>query len=248
MSNLWQGVAKLTQAVLIAVFLAAIVLEVLVLYIGIDHPSWKARAVACASNMKQIGLALAQYEQDNDELAPNVAHAGKPSVTWRNDLYPYIKSTGVFQCASRRNPGKAPDGLARGYAANDSGVWGRPAGSQGLGAFAPAGAKPLGMMDYPAPERLVAVCEITRTDAVDFDADDSVRFAPRLHRVWAGHNGKANLLMADGHVRRVIPAAMADYPAVPGGPGVNWWYRDGSPLSQNGIATLKAADDNGGKS
>lgn len=232
---------------------AGFIVFIMILGIAVTPLFWgfgvksKARTTACLSNMKQIGLVLAQYEQDNDELAPNVAHAGKPNVTWRNDIFPYLKSKDVYQCPSRRDHGSAPDGLPRSYAANDSGVWGRPAGSQGLGAFAPAGAKPLGMMDYPAPDQLVVVCEITRTDNVDFDADDPVRFAPRFRRVWAGHNRVANLLFANGHAKSVPLAAMAGSPAAHGVPSVNWWYRDGSPLSQNGAAALKAADDNGGK-
>jgi prepilin-type processing-associated H-X9-DG protein len=233
---------------------AAVIVFIICLGIVVSPMFWnhgkrgKGRAMVCMSNLKQIGLAIAQYEQDNDETAPNVAHAGQPNVTWRNDIFPYLKSvSAVYQCPSRRDARKAPDGLPRSYAANDSGVWGRPAGARGLGAFAPAGAKPFSLAEYSAPQNLIAVCETTKTNDVDFDADDPVRFAPKLHRVWAGHNGKANLLMADGHARRVIPAAMAAYPGGDDGKSVNWWYRDGSPLSQNGVATLKAADDNTGK-
>ena len=31
----------------------------------------KARQISCTSNMKQLGLAFMQYQQDNDEVLPN---------------------------------------------------------------------------------------------------------------------------------------------------------------------------------
>ena len=42
------------------------------------------------SNMKQIGLALVQYTQDNDEKYPT-------ADGWTKTIYPYIKSMDVFQ-------------------------------------------------------------------------------------------------------------------------------------------------------
>ena len=67
----------------------------------------RARASSCASNLKQIGLALIQYTQDFDEgLAPAVVGNGKSSsdgvsnYTWMDAIYPYVKSAGVFVCPS----------------------------------------------------------------------------------------------------------------------------------------------------
>ena len=65
----------------------------------------KARQIACVSNEKQIGLGLMQYTQDNDETLPLVTYppAGvSPNNTnipkWMDALYPYVKSTQVFDC------------------------------------------------------------------------------------------------------------------------------------------------------
>ena len=59
----------------------------------------KARQISCASNQQQIGLALMQYNQDNDESFPsgynNYAGYG---VGWAGSVQPYIKSTGVMKC------------------------------------------------------------------------------------------------------------------------------------------------------
>lgn len=73
-----------------------------------------ARRTSCASNMKQIGLGMAQYQQDYDEkvvpyrvqvpnpYAPN-ANLGTSTtpVTFHNQLLnPYIKSDQVWLCPS----------------------------------------------------------------------------------------------------------------------------------------------------
>ena len=69
----------------------------------------KARQITCASNLKQIGIALLAYSQDYDEILPNSwmvtpGNSYPPSGTsagawkWMDEAYPYIKSTGVFHC------------------------------------------------------------------------------------------------------------------------------------------------------
>lgn len=62
----------------------------------------KARAAACLSNEKQIGLALMQYVQDYDETYPAAAFSTNPgqpfwndwsnTITWDNVVNPYIKN------------------------------------------------------------------------------------------------------------------------------------------------------------
>lgn len=60
----------------------------------------KARQTACLSNLKQIGLGIAQYEQDYDEKAPcGVSGWGGP-WGWAGQVYPYVKSVGAFRCPS----------------------------------------------------------------------------------------------------------------------------------------------------
>jgi len=59
-----------------------------------------ARRASCQSNEKQIALALVQYTQDSDERMP-ADHRGVPYPTgtgWGSEVYPYLKSTAVFQC------------------------------------------------------------------------------------------------------------------------------------------------------
>ncbi|HLI47894.1 MAG TPA: DUF1559 domain-containing protein [Chthonomonas sp.] len=66
----------------------------------------KARAISCASNLKQLGLAFKMYTTDYDEHYPfggwrpadptNGASDG--TWDWQNSTAPYIKNRGIFRC------------------------------------------------------------------------------------------------------------------------------------------------------
>ncbi len=60
-----------------------------------------ARRSSCQSNMKQLGLAFVQYTQDADEKFPTPALAvccGRYGKGWAYAIYPFVKSTGTYQC------------------------------------------------------------------------------------------------------------------------------------------------------
>ena len=60
-----------------------------------------ARRSNCASNQKQLTLAVMQYTQDNDERLPGTLwNYNPPYVTWMNRIHPYLKSTELFKCPS----------------------------------------------------------------------------------------------------------------------------------------------------
>ncbi len=58
----------------------------------------KARAIACLSNTKQLALGIIQYEQDVDEKTPPGVNPYGGGEGWAGQIYPYVKSTGVFLC------------------------------------------------------------------------------------------------------------------------------------------------------
>ena len=68
-----------------------------------------ARRSSCQSNLKQIGLAMMQYVQDNDERFMHSNHDATPPYTWFAPLQPYIKSTQVFKCPSLGGETASPD-------------------------------------------------------------------------------------------------------------------------------------------
>jgi prepilin-type N-terminal cleavage/methylation domain-containing protein len=67
----------------------------------------KARQASCTSNVKQIGLGLAMYTQDNDELMPTAFPQIAPvnggvcdRVPFDMQLLPYTKNVQIFACPS----------------------------------------------------------------------------------------------------------------------------------------------------
>ncbi len=57
----------------------------------------KARQTACSSDLKQIGLGIMQYTQDNDEIFP-ATNVPTNVLCWAQDIYPYVKSSDVLKC------------------------------------------------------------------------------------------------------------------------------------------------------
>jgi len=59
----------------------------------------KARAIACLSNTKQLGLGFMQYAQDNDEKNPDGINWFWPGGNgWATQIYPYTKSDQLYRC------------------------------------------------------------------------------------------------------------------------------------------------------
>jgi len=60
----------------------------------------KARQTSCLSNEKQLGLGFMQYTEDNDEELPinGVKQNVSLGTGWAGQIYPYVKSTGVYDC------------------------------------------------------------------------------------------------------------------------------------------------------
>ena len=71
-----------------------------------------ARRATCESNLRQIGLAYTQYNQDYDELTPTISKQRQPGgldgAGYTPDyfviLQPYLKSVNVFLCPDRNDP------------------------------------------------------------------------------------------------------------------------------------------------
>jgi prepilin-type N-terminal cleavage/methylation domain-containing protein/prepilin-type processing-associated H-X9-DG protein len=177
-----------------------------------------ARATACRSNLRQIGMALSSYVQDNDGAYPaGWNHAGGTTfLPWCSVLMPYVRNEQLFRCPNiaQRPVNAALNGatipafqnttfnqLGYGWnqAANIQSVW-----IAGMGrattdpnpVFQPPGD---GEITAPA-ETLVIGCNNRNRDPAD-DAPlihgcDVPADAPSLV-----HNEGNNWLYADGHVK-----------------------------------------------
>lgn len=65
----------------------------------------KARQTSCLSNLRQLGTALMQYAQDNNEMYPHDYDGpGYPNFYWNYGsswpimLYPYMKNAQILKC------------------------------------------------------------------------------------------------------------------------------------------------------
>jgi prepilin-type N-terminal cleavage/methylation domain-containing protein/prepilin-type processing-associated H-X9-DG protein len=74
----------------------------------------KARQASCESNEKQLGLAFTQYTQDYDELYPSGTKTGQGNggIGWAGQIFPYVKSAGVYACPDDPS---TPGGPAGGF-------------------------------------------------------------------------------------------------------------------------------------
>ena len=81
----------------------------------------RARRTVCASNEKQLALAMIQYVQDYDEVFPgnfgggNNENMDPPMGLWGNQIMQYLKSSAIFLCPSSK---QSPPSYYYNYLAN----------------------------------------------------------------------------------------------------------------------------------
>ena len=194
------------------VVIAIIAILAAILFPVFGRARENARRSSCQSNLKQIGLGIAQYTQDFDESYP-LANMGGPS--WRQLMQPYLKSTQIFACPSNTtNSTNSDAAIAAGnhpaipesYAANAHVMIPELALTGG------ASPQKLAVINSPATKIMVA--ESTNSRA--WDALSPVIGFPdaaNTGATWlsefgfAGHLQTANFLFADGHVKALRPLA-----------------------------------------
>ena len=129
-----------------------------------------ARRASCQSNLKQLGLALIQYNQDADEMMPcgtGSDNAGdgvyRDGIGWASQIYPFAKSVGVFACPDDSTAApKMSYSMNRNFAKSG---WG---GSYNI-------LMPTPLSQLKAPASTIAMFEITgaQTDPSKYGVDKS---------------------------------------------------------------------------
>ncbi|GAB4455507.1 MAG: hypothetical protein OHK0029_11750 [Armatimonadaceae bacterium] len=216
----------------------------------------KARQTTCASNLRQIGLAMLMYVQDYDERFPNrrfepfgtaANFTDYDQNSWRSVIQPYTKSTALLTCPSnpdKQNPSWDPEfGIS--YAANFTEPNAAPADSMGRGLFGQQRSPGVPLAAVERPSECIAVTEIFITPWVTWIVDrDDVAYTPAGgttianiygKALFRGHSGMTNFVFADGHVKALRPLQTFQLGSY------NYWYRDASDLSSGGQATLARA-------
>ena len=149
----------------------------------------KARQVSCASNLKQLGLAVQMYCSDYDET--NVLTDSGPLGTasepyWYDLLYPYTKNKQILVCMSDTTPAASPISSYRMGA--------------GLGGASDAlyGDDASGTIVFGECDGDTGVNTWSGANLLPESGSTVMGGAqPRRHR----HNGGANYLYYDGHVK-----------------------------------------------
>ncbi len=92
--------------------LSVIAILAVILIPAVNHSLRMSRATACASNLRQIGIAMTAYANDNDNRFPHAYDPAKGyDQTWMWSLKPYVdmpedsmgysplpKAAGIFVC------------------------------------------------------------------------------------------------------------------------------------------------------
>ena len=121
----------------------------------------KARQSACSSNLKQLGLAFVQYTQDYDETPPCGVSGTNQILGWAGQLYPYVKSRGVFVC-----PDDTTIGASCSYGINRSMLK--------VVTYSGAHAYPVWpISQYTSPARTVVLFEVTGSAGYDVSNSNS---------------------------------------------------------------------------
>jgi len=185
----------------------------------------KARSISCNSNMRQLGLGILQYVQDNDETMPQPTNLGTDQG-WTGKIYPYVKSVALYRCPDDSTKSNG-NNVAISYAFNTNAfppftqwnVWDRGAGT--LARFsAPAStvllfetegatADPTNMNEGDSPSGWGAIDDWCHGDT--YSVGCSGKYATGyiggytnidlISKATGVHNDGANWLAADGHVK-----------------------------------------------
>lgn len=161
----------------------------------------KARQTTCAANLKQWSVAYQQYAQDYDE---NMVYATNTTQVnyWFDQLYPYVNSTTVVACpdALKPNswsvslPGNAIKSVPISYCMLDGSYT-----TVSSGVIYPA---PLSKFEWPS--QFVVLADLKDGSGSPFTSPFGEKYPvsnPTNSRFGYRHNGGAEVLFQDGHVK-----------------------------------------------
>ena len=190
------------------VVIAIIAILAAILFPVFQRVRENARRTACLSNMKQLGLAFVQYQQDNDErMASAIKGPSGVGIAggWnyytqfgngtnqavfdmtQGSIYPYVKSKAVYIC-----PDDSP-----GQAAGDSYAF-----SSCAAQYTPVGtpyAQGKSLSQFDNPSGILLLTEEAANGATTTTNDGFFLFGTDY--ISLRHTGGVNMLFVDGHAK-----------------------------------------------
>lgn len=155
-----------------------------------------ANAAACQANLRQLGMTMNLYAVDNNQTFPQPAELRDGQyITWYHTLIRggYLESRKILRCPAGYYG--LDSGAPLSYSMTDLPIW-YPPSYKRTGDFPDFFTKKLNnlsvwplLMDGDTPRI--------------FSLDDPQDTSPTRERFSARHNGRANVLMGDGHIELV---------------------------------------------
>lgn len=186
-----------------------------------------AKAGSCASQLRQISMALTLYQQENKGMLP-AGSTGSPSVIWQKALRPYLPLKGqtdtsqvhqIFGCPSAVYNGKTADELAHTYAG--TGAIRGPGASGAASTLGSSSSLPRRYSTIAEPSRTPWVIEGKAVSSSSINCDSTYPWASASADMGAAaasattyldfrHNDAMNAAYVDGSVRRLGFAEFKD--------------------------------------
>ena len=193
-----------------------------------------ARRTACLSNLKQIGLSVTQYQQDNEEQFVHTEIGGDiddaHEYYWGDMLQPYLKSWAVLTCPDAPNPIQFKTG-----ATHFSQQWSY---EYGINDIIDATAACTASADDPACQHLGVAGQNLAAITTPADTVLIVDNAPDTVDTMNGTAGASNLIAALSHGRHEINWQWGSRD--PAHLSVSGKSQDGFPRHADGFALVMA--------
>lgn len=165
----------------------------------------KARQTTCTSNGKQIGIAMLQYVQDNDECLPYMSTYTSQNPSWFDLCQPYLKSTQVGRCPSdpTNGPARVPS-----FGANADVFPAVPGGGYGALNVSKINLVAQTILIGPAPSSApdsqvprMFSCYDWRWAVYQSASSSTVNLQGSYGTAMLRHNGGENWILCDGHCK-----------------------------------------------